>query len=108
MADPHQSLSGRTVLVAEHDMGSALALQERIENEGGRCLAARSTEIALAIASKAALSDVLINYTFAGADTIVKILQVRQIPYLFLARAPVTKKTRSVNSTKRKCESQHV
>lgn len=77
------TLSERTILFLQTDVESTAPLQERVVQNGGRALTANSLPRALLIAENETLDDALIEFEFAGAGKVVKLLRARHIPYIF-------------------------
>ncbi len=86
-------LSGQTILIVQNNLDSAIPLQDRIVEDGGRVLTAYSLARAKLLIERTALSGAVIDLALTGAHQLVDLLKMRNVPYIFDA-AP----------TKRCCE----
>lgn len=75
-------LRGQTILIVQNELDSAIPLQDRIVDDGGRVLTAYSLVRALQLAERNALSGAVIDLGMNGADQIVELLKIRNVPYI--------------------------
>lgn len=77
-------LTGQTILIVQDRLDNAILLQDRIVDDSGGSLTAYSLSRAILLASSARLSGAVIDRGMAGADQIVDLLRMRNVPYIFV------------------------